>query len=425
MAQIDIPLEDGELFIAKVDGSLHVKGWGRDNVRVEIEDPDDLSQEQKRNKLTLSARDDLILRVPDECALTIQEVSGDANLSSLEETLTIGSIKDSLTLRDVAETKIEEVFDNLNVRDVEGDFSVEKVRGNLFIRDVEGDLTIESVNGNATVRDVEGEITIQNVDANLNLRDGGLSVVANANGNAILRQDLDDDADYSVSARGNITCRLDTTPNAKVVLESEGENILIQTDESSQVIQGPKYEISFGDEEAQLHLKAGGNIDFRCREDDEGFNFDLDFDFMDDIGSVVDEISGQVTSTMESQLEALNDQLESLGEQLKFSGEHAAHQAQRRVEAAQRRLERKLQARHRSGKHKHIVIPAAFGPHAKGEPVTEEERLLVLQMVQEKKISVEEAEMLLGVLEGRPAKTAKSKEEAEPQAEKDEEAKDS
>jgi len=35
------------------------------------------------------------------------------------------------------------------------------------------------------------------------------------------------------------------------------------------------------------------------------------------------------------------------------------------------------------------------------EPVKEEERLMILQMVQEKKITIEEAERLLAALEGR------------------------
>jgi hypothetical protein len=166
-----------------------------------------------------------------------------------------------------------------------------------------------------------------------------------------------------------------------------------------------------------LQLSAGGNVDFRCREDEEGFNLDLDLDFMDDIGSMVDEISGQVSSQMEAQLEALNSQLESLGERLHSSGERSAQHAQRR-------LERKLEARRRGGRA--TVIPVApFGGRSKGEPVSEEERMLVLQMVQENKITVREAEILLNTLEGRAVGPEAPDESGESTEPVDEEAKDS
>ena len=426
MAQIEIPLSDEamDLVVENVRGSLHVKGWGRDKVRVEVEDSKDLSQQEKGGKLLLSSEGDLLLRIPSEVNVTVKSVDGEASLSSLEGELNIGTIRGSLTLRDVAETQIDEASGNLTARDIEGGLSVQEVSGNLTARNVEGELASANVRGNAILREIEGRIDLPNVEGNFSLRDGGLLVVANARGNASLRQDLDDDADYTISAQGNIACRLDTTPNAKVVLESRGENILVQTDESSQVFHGPQHEIRFGNEEASLQLSAGGNIDFRCREDEEGFNLDLDLDFMDDIGSMVDEISGQVSSQMEAQLEALNSQLESLGERLHSSGERSAHQAQRRVEDAQRRLERKLEARRRSGKV--TVMPVApFGGRGKAEPVSEEERMLVLQMVQENKITVREAEILLNTLEGRAVDPETPSEPGESTEPVDEEAKDS
>jgi hypothetical protein len=103
---------------------------------------------------------------------------------------------------------------------------------------------------------------------------------------------------------------------------------------------------------------------------------------------------------MEDQMEALNEKLQALGERLKQSGSQAGARAQRRVEAAQRRLERKLQGR---GIRSHgRTVTFTHGGKA-AEPVSSKERGLILQMVQEKKINVDEAEMLLNTLEGRVA----------------------
>src|SRR3990172_3638477 len=126
MAQIEIPLSDEamDLVVENVRGSLHVKGWGRDKVRVEVEDSKDLSQQEKGGKLLLSSEGDLLLRIPSEVNLTVKSVDGEASLSSLEGELNIGTIRGSLTLRDVAETQIDEASGNLTARDIEGGLSV-------------------------------------------------------------------------------------------------------------------------------------------------------------------------------------------------------------------------------------------------------------------------------------------------------------
>jgi hypothetical protein len=74
------------------------------------------------------------------------------------------------------------------------------------------------------------------------------------------------------------------------------------------------------------------------------------------------------------------------------------------MEEAQRRVEKSVRSAGRD------VGAAAMGDtvqvdlgHAQ-EPITEEERLLILKMLEEKKISVQEAEKLLAALEGRGQK---------------------
>jgi hypothetical protein len=68
---------------------------------------------------------------------------------------------------------------------------------------------------------------------------------------------------------------------------------------------------------------------------------------------------------------------------------------------------------------------APFGGRGKAEPVSEEERMLVLQMVQENKITVREAEILLNTLEGRAVGPETPSEPGESTEPVDEEAKDS
>jgi hypothetical protein len=97
-----------------------------------------------------------------------------------------------------------------------------------------------------------------------------------------------------------------------------------------------------------------------------------------------------------------------LQQRLRHTGDHATRRAQERVAAAQRRLQLKLQNKSGRG------IAFQF-PNKKPDPVSEQERMMVLQMVQDKKISVAQAEMLLNTIEGRAT--------AQPEAPKSEPAK--
>lgn len=74
-------------------------------------------------------------------------------------------------------------------------------------------------------------------------------------------------------------------------------------------------------------------------------------------------------------------------------------QATRRAERKLRRAQAKMEVRFDGGRWKYNSGPAVPS-EAAGEPVSEEERMTILRMLQEKKITSEEAEQLLAALEG-------------------------
>jgi len=92
---------------------------------------------------------------------------------------------------------------------------------------------------------------------------------------------------------------------------------------------------------------------------------------------------------------------------------HKVEQATRRAEQKMRRAESKIKsAEHKLHHHAHIradidagrwkwnVTPGSFPPAAVNEPVSDEERMTILKMLQEKKITSEQADKLLSALEG-------------------------
>ena len=87
--------------------------------------------------------------------------------------------------------------------------------------------------------------------------------------------------------------------------------------------------------------------------------------------------------------------------------EQKMHRAELKAEIKMRNAERKARhAMHRVDANlgverwKWNVTPGSFPPGGMGDPVTDEERMAILKMLQEKKITSEEADKLLAALEG-------------------------
>ena len=380
MARLEIPSGDNPLLkINTIGGSLQLKSWGEDSIRLEAQREEHIDYSFEDNTLELSCASDCLVRVPEESETHIESVGGDAFVLNVEGEVHVQRVGGSLTLKNVGASSLGSISGNLTARGVEGELSVDEVSGNVSLRDIEGDVTANKVSANLSLRDIEGNIE------------------AKVGGNADVRLELEDNAECHIKAGGNVFCRLESSTDADVILSSGAKEIHIYTDDGNQVLQTGKHEFTLGDGGAIIEISAGGHIDFRCRDLDEELLPDMDF--VDDITGLADEITGQVTAQVEDQLEALNEKLQVLGERFKNSGSQAAARAQRRVEAAQRRLERKLQGRGVRTRHGRVVT-MAHGAKA-AEPVSTKERALILQMVQEKKISVDEAEMLLNTLEGR------------------------
>jgi hypothetical protein len=101
-------------------------------------------------------------------------------------------------------------------------------------------------------------------------------------------------------------------------------------------------------------------------------------------------------------------------------GHDISNQIQRKIEQATRRAEQRMRradgkikiAEHKINRHAHVnpnidvgrwkwnVTPGSFSSVAQNEPVSDEERMTILKMLQDKKITSEQADKLLAALEG-------------------------
>jgi hypothetical protein len=95
-----------------------------------------------------------------------------------------------------------------------------------------------------------------------------------------------------------------------------------------------------------------------------------------------------------------------MGERISRRAQDVAERAARKAEAAGRRMERQMErqfgkhAGRRGTRFSWSWDPGQSSKAPKADPVSDEERMTILRMLAEKKITAEEAEKLLSALEG-------------------------
>ena len=117
-------------------------------------------------------------------------------------------------------------------------------------------------------------------------------------------------------------------------------------------------------------------------------------------------------STVIGQAGLSQEEMDHIMQRARESSERATARSQAKMRRAQKKLERKLAAakrkaelrakaaERRSQSGKNFEWPPPSEEPAQGI-ISDEERLMVLRMLEEKKINLEEAEQLLAVLEGK------------------------
>ncbi len=425
-----------EVIIEEILGDLQVKGWDQDEVVVKA-NPDDVTLEEQEDVIRLSCRGSCTLRVPTGAILQVDKVQGEARFKLLEDQLKIDEVNSSLILRSVAETHIGIVQGNLHCRDIAGDLSVDQVEGNAEVRTVEGDCRLDNIDGNVELRDIQGDCSVENVGGNAEVRDvdGSLSIVAN--GNAWVRLSQLSGSDYNITGHGNLFCQLPEDTSARLQMRSGANNIQLKLPTGSRRIQEAYVEEVIGEGDANLELQAGANLTVKVldvREAAEEAEGAFGQAFADIPQSFEHQIAQQIEAQMEAVTRQINEQLADLSARIGKSGltpeeteeimqraressERAAARAQERMRRAQEKLERKVEeARRRSEAKARAAERRAQGrrrtwsfqfsggptpPPPPKDPVSDEERLLILRMLEQKKISLEEADALLAALEGR------------------------
>lgn len=403
-----------EVLIEEVHGNLEVKGWDRSDVLVKPSTDDDLILEAQDDTVRIRCKSNCMVRVPHGASMQVGHVHGNTRIKLIDDRLKCEQVAGSLVLRNVAETRIEAVHGDLLAKQVMGDLYVDNVHGNAVARDIQGDCAIGQVGGNLDLRDAEGDINVS------------------ATGNARVRLSLLAGENYNITASGNLHCRIPDFSSVQVEFSSEANKIQVKLPGEKNLYQQQNYSLTLGDAEASMSLSSGGSLSFVSQESEQFEMEDVEAEFEEAFAGFSEEfsqqIADQIEAQVETQLDVLNNEMENLStvigqaglsqeekdrimEQARESSERATARSQEKIRRAQEKLERKLAAAQRKAE---LRARAAERRSQKGtgftwppptekspkKVVSDEERLMVLRMLEEKKIGLEEAEQLLTALEG-------------------------
>lgn len=361
--------------IESVDGDLRLVGWENDEILAKTND-ETLDLQQNGDEVSITCPDDLALNVPRNSLVHILTVNGDMSVRGLAGELEADTVNGDVSIRDIG---------TISLGAVEADFS---------LRGAQGDVHVKSVGGDASLRNVNGSLTLDSVSDDLAVRGVGGNLKVDVDEDVVVHLEPGPGQEYSVVAGDDILLILPPDANATLTLSSDDINVDfpgVQAEEISSRV------VTLGDGSARIRLDAGGDLLVTSREDaaesaDEFGNF---AGMMFDWGNWGREI-GQNWGSIGSEL----------GERISRRATEAAERAARKAEAAARRTERQMErkfGRHsgRRGARFSWSWDSNQMPRAsKTDPVSDEERMTILRMLAEKKITSEEAEKLLSALEG-------------------------
>jgi hypothetical protein len=353
------------IVIEMISGDLSLVGWDSEEILLKG-DADELQVTQNNEEVKIFCEDDLSIRVPKAASVFIRHIEGDTSIRGILGELELDEVEGDLSIRDVV---------SVAVNTVHSDFSLRGAKGHLFIKTAQSDVS---------VREVEGNVTLEAVADDLALRDVRGNVTANVSEDVVLYLHPQPGKNYSVTAGEDILLVMPPKANATLTMNADEisidwKGIELEEDATAGVV-------VLGDGSANIVLNAGSDI--RVSIQSNAGDSDEDFGNFAGIGM---DWSGFG---------------ERISKQVAQATKRATEAGRRAAEAGRRAAENEQRARSKVnvgvGRWNWDLSPKGpVGPVKPLKPqATEEERLEILKMLQEKKITAEDADKLLSALEG-------------------------
>ncbi|MBN1580978.1 MAG: hypothetical protein JXA89_09775 [Anaerolineae bacterium] len=444
MNKVQYQVSDRDVLdLVRADSDVAIKGWDEDFVELSLDgEIEDCQVEQQEGTLVINSQVALAVSVPCEMhvhigqvrgdlvasnlesELSVEEAYGDCDLRSSSAKISIGSVRGSLDVEETANTlTVKEARSDVRLTNTVGFAELGQVGGDFRARDVGGGLKLGTIQGDARVRDARGVVTIEEAVGDFRGTDLRAGMNVHVRGDLTLKTVLAPDTDYLGSADGDISAHVPADSSARFTLKAKGgiSTRLLRVEEmESGCVEG-----QMGDGEARVVLESDGHLALKPIGgwDGEFGEFGANFgEFGTHFGeSIAAQVEAQIAEQLQGmhfddlarvEMEKAMAKLERDMAKIQHrAGEHArqaeelarqAHEKARRVQEKARRAAGRAARRQaeKRGRQFHIQMSADHLGQRARPKVSQEEQLSILRMLQEGKISAEEAEMLLKALEG-------------------------
>ena len=381
------------LDVTNVSGDLQVVGWDRPEITAKA-DGDALTLMVDGDQARAESDSDLILYIPCETTLRVSNVGGDADIRAVTGAIEISNVGGDLQMRNVGLTVVRSMGGDLSVRDCKGNFAAENVGGDASLHQMRGGVSV-TVGADLYLREVEGNVSAQvGADAALYLRPKPGQLV-------------------SVQAGSDILLRVPPRVDAEFILQGcDDESIRVDLPGFDAAELGMFRQFTASSGGAKISLTAGDEVIVTSREDE--WQSVADFDPLGREGPFAPVEFPGISPDVQERISRKVEEATRRAMKASMRAQEHSDRVQHRVEAAMRRAEEKMRSAERRTAHMGISV-GRWGVNIGGprpprppvppvppsDPVTDDERLTILKMLQQKKISLQEAEKLLAALEGK------------------------
>jgi len=400
-----------------IGGDVVLKGWGRDEIQLagpqdQITTRDEgerifvtceITTRDEGERIFVTCAGDLSLFLPHRLSVDLKKVGGDASLANLGGDLTILQVGGDLTLRDVHHTKVEDVGGDLLARHLRDSLAIHRLGGDCIIHDLDGQMTGTGIGGDLLAHEIGGGVDVT-VGGDIHARFSPVPWQV-----------------YAFNAKGDLFVRVPEDSNARYKITSQQVSITLPKGEDGQRINKPEFVYEMGKGGPQVTLAAQGEVTLGT---DAG-KWSPDFRFDADLEGLADHISAHTTAQIQDQLSSLEkhldkhlsgvaksletldlpqEKLQQIQNKIEDASRRATLKAHKATQKAEAKLEKKLALAQKKARRKGTTFDwQEFVSQKERESfqASEDERLLILKMLEEKKISAEEADELLSALGGK------------------------
>ncbi len=389
----------------KAYSGVQVYGIDQPEVRCDINSSQLATLVEEDGQVYVTVNASCTVEVPSNSSLVIEKGMGSVKIKNIHNKIDIEKVLGNLVLNDIEKAEIGKVGGNLSVRKapiqvqaekVAGNLTVEevasfkceKVGGNCRIKSVTEALDIEKIGGKFLGQEITGLAGISKIGGSLTVNNVQLSGDINVGGNIKLKNAYFTDH-QNLRAGGDIEVILnESQSDTAFILRSGDDKIRIKVKADDIEHRGGIYDYQMGEGNISVTMAAGGRVS------------------LTDQPGLTEDIVGDLSDKFEFEESAYSEMIQS-------RIDSATKMAEVKIKSAEIRLD---QIREKLEKNRGAIPEVDLSDldtmftgvkepihhiHRKAgkKGASDEERLMILQMLQDKKISVDEAETLFKALE--------------------------